>query len=132
MNDVLIKIQDLSQFLKQPLRWGKLENHEDLDEEEQWFLQNGVLPHTANVTMAWLHEKFGEHLISCKAEVEWAPHLLNLNPAHQVFFLWGFLKNNIYQGNPHSIVALKAAITENIQMITQEICAHVINNFAFN
>jgi hypothetical protein len=60
--------------------WGELEEREDLDEEEQWFQQDGAPPHTANVTMAWLREKFGERLISRKAEVEWAPHSPDLNP----------------------------------------------------
>ena len=75
-----------------------------------------------------LREKFGKRLISRKAEVEWAPHSPDLNPPD--FFLWGFLKDNIYQDNPLTIAALKAAITENIQTITQEECDRVINNFA--
>ena len=33
------------------------------------------------------------------------------------FFLEWFLKNNIYQGNPRTIDALKAAIIEKIQVI---------------
>ena len=66
--------------------------------------------------MAWLREKFGERLICHKAEVEWAPHSPDLNPPD--FFLWGFLKDNIYQGNPRTIDALKSAITEKLQAIT--------------
>ena len=108
--------------------WGELDKHEDLDEKEQWFQQDGAPPHTANVTMAWLREKFGKRLISRKAEVEWAPHSPELNPPD--LFLWGFLKDNIYQDNPLNIAALKAAITEKIQAITQEECERVINNFA--
>ena len=108
--------------------WGELNKLEDLDEKEQWFQQDGAPPHTANVTMAWLREKFGKRLISRKAEVEWAPHSPDLNPPD--FFLWGFLKDNIYQDNPLTIAALKAAITEKIQTITQEECDRVINNFA--
>ena len=107
--------------------WGEPNKREDLDEEAQWFQQDGAPPHTANVTMAWLRENFGKRLISCKAEVEWAPHSPDLNPPD--FFLWGFLKDNIYQDNPLTIAALKAAITEKIQAITQE-CERVINNFA--
>ena len=30
--------------------WGELDKHEDLDEKEQWFQQDGAPPHTANVT----------------------------------------------------------------------------------
>ena len=60
---------------------------EDIDEEEQWFQQDGASPHNANVTMAWLREKFGERLICHKAEVKWAPHSPDLNLRD--FVLWG-------------------------------------------
>ena len=43
------------------------------------FQGDGTLPHTVNVTMAWLREKFGKRLLSLKAEVEWAPHSPDLN-----------------------------------------------------
>ena len=58
-----------------------------------------------NVTMAWLREKFGERLINYKAEVKWVLYSSDLNP--QDFFLGGFLKNNIEQGNPHTITTSK-------------------------
>ena len=50
--------------------WGEFKEHVNLDEEEQGFQQDSVLPHTTNITMTWLHEKFGEHLMSYKVEVE--------------------------------------------------------------
>ena len=78
-----------------------------------------------NVTR--VQESVGWSLISRKAEVEWAPHSPDLNPPD--FFLWGFLKDNIYHDNPLTIAALKAAIAEKIQAIKQEDCGRVINNF---
>ena len=45
------------------------------------------------------------------------------------FFRWRFLKDNIYLGNPSTIAELKVDITEKTQVITQEECAYVINNF---
>ena len=42
---------------------------------KQYFQQDGASTRTANYApMAWLHKKFGEHLISCIAKVECAPH----------------------------------------------------------
>ena len=35
--------------------------------------------------------------------------------------MWGFLKDNIYQDNPLTIAALKAAIAEKIQAINRRI-----------
>lgn len=105
--------------------WGDLKEHEDLDEEEQWFRQDGAPSHTANVIMAWLYERFVECLISCIAELEWAPHLTDLNP--QISSSGGSTR-----ATPHAIASLKWAITEKIQAIIQEECACVINNFALN
>lgn len=72
-------------------------------------------------------KRLGKRLIRRKAEVEWAPQLPDLNPP-DVFFR-GFPKDNIYQGNPCTIAALKKAITEKIQTIIQDESASVINNF---
>lgn len=50
---------------------------EDLN-EEQCFQQDDAPPHIANVTIAWLCEKFWECLISHLAEMEWVSHLPDL------------------------------------------------------
>ena len=70
----------------------------------------------ANVIMSWIRGKFGEFLISCKAEVESAPHSLDLNPSD--FFL-----KDIYKNNPFIISTLKATISKKNQ-------ARVINNLS--
>ena len=59
----------------------------------------------------------------------------NGSRTHQIltlpdFYLWGFLKNNVYQGNPQTIEELKTAITAKIRAIPKEECVKVIENFA--
>ena len=56
-----------------------------------------------------------------------APHSPDLNPPD--FYLWGFLKDNVYQGNPQTIEELKTAITANIRAIPKDECVKVIDNF---
>ena len=51
----------------------------------------------------------------------------DLNPPD--FYLWGFLKDNVYQGNPQTIEELKTAITAKIRAIPKEECVKVIDNF---
>ena len=97
--------------------WGEFKKWEDIDGKKQWS-QRDVASHAANVTMAWLGEKFWQRLISRKAEVKWAPHLFGLNPSE--FFLYVFLKGKIYQDHPCTIAFFKAVITANIQAITQK------------
>ena len=46
------------------------------------------------------------------------------------FYLWGYLKDNVYQNNPQTISELKTAITTKIRTISREECVKVIDNFA--
>ena len=40
---------------------------------------------------------------------------VHINPIF--FYLWGYLKDNVYENNPQTIVELKAAITAKIREI---------------
>ena len=60
--------------------------------------------------------------------MEWALHSPDLNP--QDFYQWGFLKDNVYQGNPQTSEELKTAITAKIRAILKEECIKVSQNFA--
>ena len=46
------------------------------------------------------------------------------------FYLWGYLKDNVYQNNPQTVPELKRAITNKIRAIPREECVRVIDNFA--
>ena len=77
----------------------------------QWFQQNGATPHTAN-EKPLLGRGRGSKRDSLAEDAMWnGPH------THQIlapsdFYLWGFLRDNVYQGNPQTIEELKTAITE--------------------
>ena len=45
------------------------------------------------------------------------------------FYLWGLLKDKVYQNNRQTIAELKLAITQNICAIKRE-CDRMIDNFA--
>jgi len=63
-----------------------------INPDEQWFQKDGGTPHTPNDFLAWLRERFQEMLISRKCDVEWAPHLSDLNTLG--FYLCGYRDNN--------------------------------------
>ena len=97
----------------------------------------GATPHTTNDSLAWLRERFKDRLISRKCEIEWAAQSPALNtppprpsPLPPYFYLWGYLKVNVYENNPETICELKAAITAKIREIPKEECVRVIDNFA--
>lgn len=108
--------------------WASLGRRRGVVRASQWFQQDGATPHTANETIAWLRQRFEERLISRRCDVEWAPHSPDLNLPD--FYLWGFLKDNVYQGNPQTIEELKTAITAKIRAIPKEECIKMIQNFA--
>ena len=107
--------------------WTSLGRRRGIYRDDQWFQQDGATPHTSNHTLDWLRERFQERLISRKCDVEWAPHSPDLNPPD--FYLWGYLKDNVYQNNPQTIGELKAAIAAKIREIPREECVRVIDNF---
>ena len=99
--------------------WESLGRRRGLDQDEQWFLQDGATPHPSNVSLAWLTERFDDRLISRRCDLEWAAHSPDLNPPY-LFYLWGYLKDNVHGNNHQTIGELKAAITGKIRQIPKE------------
>ena len=85
--------------------WRTLCARRGVHREEQWFQQNGAILHTANITMEWLDRRFAGRLISRPRIPEWSQDSLDLNPPD--FYLWGFLKNHVYQNNLQTIAELQ-------------------------
>ena len=46
------------------------------------------------------------------------------------FYLWGFLKDHVYENRPQSIAELKVAFTQKIRALRKEECVRVTDNFA--
>ena len=95
--------------------------------EDVWFQQDGATPHTAGDVIEWLSQTFGERFISFRTEREWPPHSPDLNPLD--FFLWGHLKERVYNPVPGNTNDLKAAIGREMRKISREVCRNVIDNF---
>ena len=55
------------------------------------------------------------------------PHSPDLNPPD--YFLWGYLKDRVYQDNPPTIERLKENIKREIRRIPGEMLERVIDNF---
>ena len=108
--------------------WRTLRARRGAHREDQWFKQDDATPHTANITMEWLDRRFAGRLISKRRIPGWSPYSPDLNPPD--FYLWGLLKDHVYQNNPHTTAELKVAITQQIHGITRQECVRVIDNFA--
>ena len=93
------------------VHWDLLHLHSDgglqrlpgFKEEQHWLQQDGVTPHTARSTLAWLQQHFADQLISLKTRVPWAPHSPDHSPLDYV--LWGYLKSIKCRQAHHSSAA---------------------------
>jgi hypothetical protein len=81
------------------------------------------MAHTANLTVQMLSEFFGGHIISQKL---WLPQSPDLLPPD--FCLWGFLKENMYRNNPHTLEELK----QNTELCISSVTAKTLHWVASN
>ena len=59
--------------------------------------------------------------------LEWASHSPDLSPPD--FFLWGYLKDRVYQEKPRSLIALKKKVRDDIKAIKPEMLKRFMTNF---
>lgn len=72
-----------------------------------WFQQDGAIVHTARASMETLREMFHN------SDVTWPSRSPDLSPCN--FFLWGYLKQKVYENRPHTTEELKESIRAEIQ-----------------
>jgi len=92
-----------------------------------WFMQDGAPPHTANLSLNWLQDHFGNRVISKKADHAWSPHSPDLNPLD--YYLWGHLKSLVYTQRYENVAQLKEGIRAAARSVTNEHCERAIENF---
>ena len=108
--------------------WAALGRCRTITKDEQWFQKDGSIPHISSNILLWLRQRFEDRFISMRCDVEWAPHSPDLTPAD--FYLWGYLKDRVYENNPQTIGDLKTTITARMRAVPIEECVRVTDNFA--
>ena len=99
----------------------------NLETEEVFFLQDGATSHTARQSMDVLRERFPGRLISLRGDVPWPARSPDIAPCD--FFLWGYLKSNVFQERPSTIEDLKEVIIRKVQEIPPDMTHRVMQNF---
>ena len=94
-----------------------------------WFQQDGAGPHYAVEVRDYLDATFPNRWIGRRGEIEWPARSPDLSPMD--YFLWGFLKNRVYETQPATLTELQQRISDQVAIITQEIRENVLNNFYF-
>ena len=76
----------------------------DVDRDSKWFQQDRAIPRITYTSLQWLELHFPGRIMS-RTDDEWAPHSPDTNLPD--FDSRVFLKDNVYQNNPRSIIDLK-------------------------
>lgn len=92
--------------------------------EKYYFQQDGARPHTATAVQTWLYDKFGQKFVDKDL---WPPRSPDLNPCD--FYLWGHLKQVVYNPLPKTLDDLKANIEREIKNISKNILKSTFLNF---
>ncbi|XP_053203876.1 uncharacterized protein LOC128388492 [Panonychus citri] len=100
---------------------------------DSWFMQDGATPHRTHDVFESLATKFEGRVIGLGypafqgGGIEWPPYSPDLNPCD--FFLWGYLKDRVYQRNPKDLNQLESAIKNEVANIDDEMLNRVYIGF---
>lgn len=99
-----------------------------INQREIWWQQDGAPAHTSDISMTYLRGRFPGRVISKQGDTLWPPRSPDL--AVLDFFLWGYLKNEIWRvprnQQPSTVDQLKQAITRQCRLIPRDL---IINSF---
>lgn len=90
-------------------------NNPMLPSEDIWFQQDGAPPHFTQAVRHYLDTVFPQRWIGRRGAIEWPPRSPDLTPLD--FFLWGYLKNRVYQDRPIDIENLRERIVTEINQM---------------
>ncbi|KAL4130614.1 hypothetical protein QTP88_008035 [Uroleucon formosanum] len=103
----------------------KIEEYENND--VFWFQQDGATAHTARWSRAVLQKMFPGRLVSLRENITWPPRSPDLSPCD--YFLWGYLKAEVFKHQPRTIEELKKTIRQEISRIPLDMLAKMMENF---
>ncbi|EZA55091.1 hypothetical protein X777_05363 [Ooceraea biroi] len=89
------------------------------------FMQDGATPHRTQEVFETIHKVYGNRIIG--GRLEWPPYSPDLNPCD--FFLWGYIKDHCYAGNPETVSDLVVAIKKVVSNIKDDMLEKVFTSF---
>lgn len=96
----------------------------DLPNSESFlFMHDGAPAHYASNVPDWLDENFPERWIGRRGALDWPAQSPDLTPAD--YFLWGYLKDTVYQKKHRTLSSLKQSIISAFSTIDPGLCKKV-------
>ena len=93
------------------------------------FQQDGAPPHWAKIVRNSLKDKFENRWIGRGGPIPWPPRSPDITPCD--FFLWGFVKDVVYNTQVTDLADLKARIVAAIQQIDVEMLERTWQNLEY-
>ncbi|CAF1581905.1 unnamed protein product [Rotaria sp. Silwood1] len=90
------------------------------------FQQDGAPAHFSADVRHYLNDQFPDRWIGRGGSIRWAPRSPDLTPLD--FYLWGHLKNNVYQSPIKDLDELKTRIHNEIKSISKTTLSNVFSN----
>ena len=84
-----------------------------------WFQQDGATAHTSLRAREWLTNQFGNKIIFHHMEFTWSARSPDLSPLD--YFLWDYVKENVFKRQPADIEILKEIVQEVVSSIDQDV-----------
>ena len=86
---------------------------------DQWFQQDGETAHTSLIAKEWLTNQFGNKIIFHHMEFPWPARSPGFSPLD--YFLWGYVKDNVFKRQPADIEIRKEIVQEVVSSIEQDV-----------
>lgn len=89
-----------------------------------WFQHDGAPPHFSTRSRSWLDRNFPDRWIGRSGPMFWPPRSPDLSPLD--FFLWGYIKSQVYTTEPRGVNDLKQRITDACSRLTPEVITRAV------
>ena len=93
---------------------------------ETWFQQDGAPPHKLREVTELLTATFGDQWMGQYGPTRWPPRSPDLSPLD--FFLWGYLKDEVYATPPRDLDDLKVRVENACRQLTPDVLRNVLEN----
>ncbi|KAL7292826.1 hypothetical protein TKK_0013650 [Trichogramma kaykai] len=95
--------------------------------DRTWFQQDGAAAHYGRNVRNFLDGEFFDRWIGRRGTIEWPARSPDLTPLD--FFLWGYLKGQVYKTKPGNLEELRRRITEETEAIPREMIRKAVHSF---
>lgn len=104
-----------------------IQDLEEFTDSNLWFMQDGAPAHIARNVRAWMQRNFKEREIGRYGDVHWPARSPDLTPMD--FFVWGWVKDQVYRQPVNNLQELKARITRTMHDMPLDFAAHSLLSF---